>query len=297
MRGSAVGVMTPPKHKRPIGITLLAIAFLWIGVVGGLCFPIVARYGDLADVVQPYLGRLVVSGRGLQFAVWILSSAWFLLYVLYAYIGFGLWKLRNWARRGVIIVSALMPVMGVGFAISWRHDPWQALAGLFWCTTPAAWMVWYLMRPRVRYAFGAWPVNADNDLPPPLSSGKKALIGASVFATTLGVFLVCLLIGIEGVIHESDAYRAALRQVDASPCAASMLEAPIVPGWMTISGMETQGDHGSANLDIPVHGPKGKGNLSVIAEEREGVWKFDSVILSNKATQVNLTTPGSPCQP
>src|SRR5580692_5004184 len=93
------------RHKRPLGITLLALPFLWIGCLGTLIFPILLLTGGVGQLSEAFLAQRIQSD-GLRFAVaTLLTLIWFGMYVLYGFIGLGLWRLRKWAWWAAVIVQ------------------------------------------------------------------------------------------------------------------------------------------------------------------------------------------------
>src|ERR1700686_1030859 len=107
------------KSKRPILVTLLSLMFLWIGCLGSLFFPVflfTGLTGSMWDQTTAGLGQSAALIRFLiHFGKYPFLLAWFSAYVAYAFIGFGLWKLRNWSRKAVIGISifglAISPVV------------------------------------------------------------------------------------------------------------------------------------------------------------------------------------------
>jgi hypothetical protein len=78
------------RRKRPLGITLLALPFLWIGCIGTLIFPILVLTGAVGQLSEAFLAERIQSD-GLRLAVaTLLTLIWFGGYVLYGFIGFGL---------------------------------------------------------------------------------------------------------------------------------------------------------------------------------------------------------------
>jgi Cytochrome oxidase complex assembly protein 1 len=194
-----------------------------------------------------------------------------------------------------MILTGLFPVMGVLFGLTSHQNHWIGLASFTWCTADGFWVIWYLMRPRVRYAFGQWH-GEEESLPPGLTTKGKISVAFLASATTIGLFVLFLAIGIERDIASSDVYRAAMRRTLASPCASALIGTNITPGWFTSGGLSENAEEGSADLSIPIHGEKGKGTLSLVAKKHDGAWTFDSLILSTDAGQANLTVPGLPCE-
>jgi hypothetical protein len=101
----------PSIGKRPIGITLLAIAFLWIGMCGtiALCFAFGATATMWQEIGRPFIHSEAVLKAGSH----LFSFLWFLIYIAYAIIGFGLWKIRNWARTGLLVMNWLGMLLGL----------------------------------------------------------------------------------------------------------------------------------------------------------------------------------------
>lgn len=103
------------EAKRPVGITLLAIAFLWIGRFGALAFPIIIF--SAGPIMWIQLTGLLDQSHSLRlvahFGEYPLFVTWFLAYVAYAFIGFGLWRLRNWARNAVLGINLFAYVVSL----------------------------------------------------------------------------------------------------------------------------------------------------------------------------------------
>jgi len=99
-------------RKRPIGVTLLALVFLWIGCGGTLFFPVIVFSGGFSQLWEHLASGWIQSPLLMKIASVFLTSIWFLFYVAYAFIGFGLWKLKDWARKSVVIICAAEIVIG-----------------------------------------------------------------------------------------------------------------------------------------------------------------------------------------
>jgi len=125
----------------------------------------------------------------------------------------------------------------------------------------------------------------------------KAWVATAIVAT-FGLWIGSLMFAVESMFHSSEIYTMTLKEAQNSPCVAAELGVPLNPGWMTTGGTEESSTEGSANLSIPVHGPKGKGNLELDAEKKSGVWKITSLVLVHKSerTQIVPSVPNSSCQ-
>jgi hypothetical protein len=288
------------RRKRPVGATLLAAAFLWIGCGGTLFFPIIVFF-DGTTMWRLIAGGLIHSEVMLRITSYLFLSTWFLFYVAYAFIGFGLWKLRNWARKALLVLSELFAIISVLVSLFFVRPRELAVAVVIGTVIPFAWCVWYMKRPRVRFAFGAWPSSRDGvsaaEDPPGLSKKGKAGIAAAIVAT-FALYVGSLSVAIETMTRATGIYRMTVVQAQGSPCVASALGTPLTTDWGTQGRWEEGSRTGKAYMEIPVHGPKGKGSLVVRAEKQNGVWKINSLVLSHASERIQMTPPIAPsgCQ-
>jgi hypothetical protein len=278
------------KRTRPIGITLLAVTFLWIGCVGTLVFPIICLSGGADHLWRFIAGRAVHSEAALKIAGFLFASIWFLLYVAYAFIGFGLWRLRDWARRAIIWINCSASVVCIPVLAFLVKPAPLAVSVIVWAAFWLGGIAFYLHRPRVRFAFGVWKPAADAAIeapPPGLSKwGITGVVLASLF--TLAVFFEGLSIGIASSFRESGLYQAALKAAQESPCFLSIIGAPITQQG-SIGGELAENDvSGSGKLVFGIHGPKGAGKIWVAGTKTKGFWKFDSFFLLRGSDRIDL---------
>lgn len=291
------------KPKRPIFVTLLSCVFLWIGCLGSFFFPLflfTGLAGTMWDQVSAGAGQSTTWIRFLaHFCKYPFLLAWFSAYLAYAFIGFGLWKLRNWARKAVIGISILgiviCPVAGPLFT---RSTPIPLLfTSLLWFVAPFGWLIWYLSRPRVRFAFGALPIAqtlTSEPEPPPAMSRRGKLFTATAAIATVVFLLGTLLFAIEDEMRHSEVYALTLNEADHSPCVAARI-GRVTPGWIFSGNMEESNLKGSAHLSIPVSGEKGKGKLIVSAEKQDGAWKIGELVLIQKGQEMRLVPSPTNC--
>lgn len=252
------------------------------------------------------LWRLIAPGA-IHFEVllkvtsYVFFSVWFLFYVAYAVIGFGLWKLKNWAYRATLALNEFFAVICVLALPFFVRTPALAFAVVSGTALPFAWIVWYLRRPRVRFAFGAWHPTLDPAStagpPPGLSKMGKALVVVSIVAS-FALFLCLVMAAVEGMISASPIYGITVKQAQDSPCIKAMLGNPLTPRWGTEGSMEEGSVKGFANLEIPVRGPNGKGTLAVDAKKQNGVWTINSLVLRRGSEEIKIlpAASASSCQ-
>ena len=100
--------------------------------------------------------------------------------------------------------------------------------------------------------------------------GVLLLLAGFVGATLLFVF---------SLVKSSDVYREAIRTVQAHPAARRELGDPIESGWFVSGSIQTSGPAGSADVSVPVSGPRGAGRLYAVATKSAGRWEFSTLEL------------------
>jgi len=100
-------------------------------------------------------------------------------------------------------------------------------------------------------------------------------LGLSLFAA----FVLLAVSALFGMVKSSDAYKLALQRVQANPAATAALGTPIHEGWLVMGNIQVNGPSGAANLQIPVSGPAGKGDVFVEATKSAGAWNFRTLVL------------------
>ncbi len=290
-----------PTRKRPFGITLLAIAFIYIGCIGSIALPIIVLAGDATTSGRLIFGGMIHSAFWLRITFYLFVSIWFLFYVAYAVIGFGLWKLKNWARKSVLVLFEIFGALCL-LALPIFVKPIVLAAAIVIGIAPFfGWQIWYLKRPRVCFAFGAWPSMHDETSPQEPPPGLSRMGKAGVFiaaVATFALFLVSTMFTAESMIRRSAIYEITLKQAQDSRCVTTMLGKPLTAEWGTQGSWQEGSLQGSAMLRVPVHGPNGKGDLLVEAKKQNGVWKINSLALArgSERTQIEPPISGSNCE-
>ena len=290
-----------PSRKRPLGITLLALPFLWIGCGGTLVFPIVLLSGGIGQLIDWWTGDFIHSENLRLTIACAVALIWFGCYVLYAFIGFGLWKLRRWGWKILIVVQVVCLAIGLIGAACCYREPFLAAAVAVFALMFCGIFLWYLDRPNVRVAFQVEDIWHLNHFGTPgwIRLPKMKLWVGITIAAVVGVALFCglLLFAVNGMFRKSDAYAMPLDEAQKSPCAVSKLGSPIVAKGFMSGSLETSDTTGSADMEIPVRGPKGKGTLVVSAKEADGVWGITSLTLDAEGAPVQLIpATAAPCQ-
>jgi Cytochrome oxidase complex assembly protein 1 len=136
--------------------------------------------------------------------------------------------------------------------------------------------------------------------PAPKVAGRPPMpVGLAVGLGCGGALLMaCLFVGgifvfIASIMRSSDAYQYALTAAQRDPAVVAALGAPIEAGWFTKGRIEVSGPTGHASLAIPVSGPRGSGQIDVVADKAAGKWTYKtlSVQISGRATPLDLLPP------
>jgi hypothetical protein len=285
-----------PKRKRPVGITLLSLVFLWIGCIGPIAVALAGINADFAGLSGGLLDRWVQSPAMLHLVSVVPVILFLSFYLFYAFVGWGLWKLKNWARLSLLAISAIGIVWAIAFLALFSRFGILGWTTFFFETMLILGLVWYLKRPRVLYAFGVLPAIPGA---PPLARPPSAMSKRGIFFVVTGVlgvlavFAAGLYLSIEQFFHNSDPYKLALIQAADSPCVISKVGTPFSPGRYVNGSMEDSEKKGKAAISFTIQGPKGKADLDVHAKKEDGVWTITTL----NFIQDDITTSIVPALP
>jgi hypothetical protein len=109
-------------------------------------------------------------------------------------------------------------------------------------------------------------------------------------------FLACIAcavlawISFTGLFKSSEVFQLAMIRIREHPAAVEILGTPIQDGLLVSGSISQEGSSGSANLVIPVSGPKGSGTLYVTAQKWDGKWSLTALELAvgNPDRRLNL---------
>ncbi|HVK53377.1 MAG TPA: cytochrome c oxidase assembly factor Coa1 family protein [Pseudoxanthomonas sp.] len=98
---------------------------------------------------------------------------------------------------------------------------------------------------------------------------------------------------INGLMRSSEPYQTAMERAQTQPQVIAALGEPITAGWLVQGNISTQGTQGSADLAIPLSGPRGKGVLYVVGEQAAGQWHYEVMVVRvpGQAGPIELRRP------
>ncbi len=98
-----------------------------------------------------------------------------------------------------------------------------------------------------------------------------------------------------GSVKSSVVYQQAMDKTRSNADVIRELGEPIEAGWLISGRIKVNDSFGSADMSIPVSGPKKSGKVYVVATKRMGKWDFYGleVEIEGKGERINLLTPSS----
>jgi hypothetical protein len=83
-----------------------------------------------------------------------------------------------------------------------------------------------------------------------------------------------MLLLVHSLLHEAEPAKVALQRAQGSPEVVQRLGTPVTPGWFIKGSISLENDTGHADLEIPIQGPRGQGEIHVIADKEFGRWTY-----------------------
>jgi hypothetical protein len=87
-----------------------------------------------------------------------------------------------------------------------------------------------------------------------------------------------------GMMKSSDVYKEAVVRTRANPAVVSALGIPLKEGYFISGNINISGPSGTAELAIPVSGPKGNGTVYLEARKSAGEWTFSKLVVKIEQT-------------
>ncbi len=138
--------------NRPTGVSILAVlcfigaGFCLLGGIGALI-----GGGAIASMIsqQGQAGAGIFAALGAAAGIMII-----IIGGVYALVGMGLWKVKNWARITTIVLTVIGAVMQLPglFAALVHFNVLALLWVAFWLAIDV-WIVMYLLKPEIKAAF------------------------------------------------------------------------------------------------------------------------------------------------
>ncbi|WP_025664503.1 cytochrome c oxidase assembly factor Coa1 family protein [Aquimarina megaterium] len=104
------------------------------------------------------------------------------------------------------------------------------------------------------------------------------------------IFLGSLIFGVSELITESAPYQDALFKVNEDEYVVSILGEPIETNGIMNGSLSYKNNTGSADISIPIKGPKGEAQLYVVGTKQNDQWTYKEmyVIIDETDEQIDL---------
>jgi len=105
-------------------------------------------------------------------------------------------------------------------------------------------------------------------------------------------FVLSIIAVVFGAMKSTDVYKQALAQAKADSRVVAALGSPITDGFFVTGKTETSGGSGTADLAVPLSGPKGKGKLYLVATKSGGEWEFSKMVVEVEGSGEKFSLKG-----
>jgi hypothetical protein len=108
-----------------------------------------------------------------------------------------------------------------------------------------------------------------------------------------GGLIAAIVMVVFGALRSSEVYTEALARAKANEQVRAQLGEPIQPGFMVNGNIQINNQSGSANLSIPISGPKKSATIYVVATKAAGKWEYTTLEVApeGSAERINLRAP------
>lgn len=115
-------------------------------------------------------------------------------------------------------------------------------------------------------------------------------VGGCLTILVLGIFFIgSLFYGVTSILEKSEPYEYALQKINQDMQLIELLGTPIEKNGMAQGNINWHNNEKSADLKIPVAGPKGKAMLYINAHGEGDNWIYDKIMVTVKDNEeINL---------
>jgi hypothetical protein len=120
-------------------------------------------------------------------------------------------------------------------------------------------------------------------------AGWKIPLGCLAVVALLAAFVGAIFTIVSYSFHKSDVFREAIARAERSREVTDRIGSPLQPGWLPQGQIQVSGSTGTAQMAIPVTGPRGKATINLDARKVAGSWQFLSLqVQFEDSSSVNL---------
>ena len=116
--------------------------------------------------------------------------------------------------------------------------------------------------------------------------------GCLTLVVLVVAFVAAIVLFVFGIMKSTDVYRNSLTRARDDARVTQALGSPLDDGWFVSGSTNVDGAAGTADLAIPVSGPKGKGTIYVAATKSAGEWTYSKLVVEVAATKERIDLIG-----
>ncbi|HSP16019.1 MAG TPA: cytochrome c oxidase assembly factor Coa1 family protein [Thermoanaerobaculia bacterium] len=125
--------------------------------------------------------------------------------------------------------------------------------------------------------------------PPPMMAGQPAqpqkksgcwkwgLLGCGLILLICVLFVVGIAVFVFGVIKSTYVYKDSVHRAETNPQVIAALGSPIGTGFLVSGHIDTKNSVGTADIKIPIQGPKDKGTIIIRATMTDNNWRYEEL--------------------
>lgn len=118
-----------------------------------------------------------------------------------------------------------------------------------------------------------------------------ATLGCLTFVVLAVGFIATVFYLISAAVRSSTPFKEAVARAQSNPAVIEQLGSPVRSSWIVSGSVNVNGPSGKAELAIPIHGPKAKGNLYVTATKSAEQWTYSTMIADTGKERIDLRSP------
>jgi len=120
-------------------------------------------------------------------------------------------------------------------------------------------------------------------------------VGCLSVVLMIVVFIAAVVFFAFGSIKSSEVYQQAITKTKSNAAVIREFGEPIEPGWLISGHINVSDSSGSADLSIPISGPKKSGTVYAVATKKMGKWEIHGleVAIEGESKRINLLTPST----
>lgn len=120
--------------------------------------------------------------------------------------------------------------------------------------------------------------------------------GCLVVTLLVAAFVAAIFWFVFTLLKHSEVYAHALQAARASEAVRTEIGSPIEEAWYATGSVQESGPSGSAELAIPVSGPRGGGTVYVEASKSTGLWTYSKLVFEadQDKKRIDLAAPAAP---